>query len=153
VPVTAKLSREFYEKFGDKVVDELVALFNQVDTTYRTELRELNELNFARFDDKLERRLAEFRADLGSQLTALGSSSERRLGEADSKWERRLAELDGRWERRLAELDSKWEKRLAESDARSADRIGDLRAELIKWMFLFWLGTVASMMGFRVLAP
>jgi hypothetical protein len=24
MPVTAKLSREFYDKFGDKVVDELV---------------------------------------------------------------------------------------------------------------------------------
>jgi len=30
-----------------------------VDATYRTELRELNELNFARFDAKLEQRVAE----------------------------------------------------------------------------------------------
>ena len=28
--------------------------FNRVDATYRTELRELNELNFGRFDAKLE---------------------------------------------------------------------------------------------------
>ena len=27
--------------------------FNQVDATYRSELRELNDLNFARFDAKL----------------------------------------------------------------------------------------------------
>src|SRR2546422_628961 len=32
----------------------LVDWFNRVDATYRTELRELNELNFGRFDAKLE---------------------------------------------------------------------------------------------------
>jgi len=54
VPVTAKLSRKFYEKFGDELTNELVEWFNKVDATYRTELRELNELNFGRFDAKLE---------------------------------------------------------------------------------------------------
>ena len=52
--VTAKLSRKFYEKFGDELTNELVEWFNKVDATYRTELRELNELNFGRFDAKLE---------------------------------------------------------------------------------------------------
>ena len=37
---------------------------NNVDATYRTDLRELNELNFARFDAKLEQRLAEFRVEV-----------------------------------------------------------------------------------------
>jgi len=35
-----------------------------VDATYRLDLRELNELNFQRFEAKLEQRLAEFGADL-----------------------------------------------------------------------------------------
>ncbi|HUQ14610.1 MAG TPA: hypothetical protein VM094_01045 [Gemmatimonadales bacterium] len=35
-----------------------------MDLTYRADLRELNELNFARFDAKLEQRLAELRIDL-----------------------------------------------------------------------------------------
>ena len=54
MPVTAKLSRKFYETFGDDITNELVDWFNKVDATYRTELRELNELNFGRFDAKLE---------------------------------------------------------------------------------------------------
>jgi len=36
----------------------------QVDDTYRGQLRELNELNFARFDAKLEQRLAEVKAGI-----------------------------------------------------------------------------------------
>ena len=76
MPVTAKLSRKFYETFGDEIAKELVEWFNQVDTTYRTELREVNELNFARFDAKLEQRIAELRAELatleGRLLARLG---------------------------------------------------------------------------------
>jgi hypothetical protein len=38
--------------------------FNMVDATYRSELRELNELNYTRFDAKLEQRVAELRAEM-----------------------------------------------------------------------------------------
>jgi hypothetical protein len=55
VPVTAKLSRKFYDKLGDDVANELVEWFNAVDATYRSDLRELNELNFARFVEKIEK--------------------------------------------------------------------------------------------------
>ena len=62
--MTAKLSKHFYDGLGEDIANELVEWFNAVDLTYRTDLRELNELNFARFDAKLEQRLAELRADL-----------------------------------------------------------------------------------------
>ena len=68
MPVTAKLSRTFYEKFGDDVANELVDWFNMVDATYRSDLRELNELNFARFDAKLEQRLAQLETRLTKRL-------------------------------------------------------------------------------------
>jgi hypothetical protein len=68
MPITAKLSRKFYDKLGDDVANELVEWFNQVDAIYRADLRELNELNFARFDAKLEQRLAELKAELRSEI-------------------------------------------------------------------------------------
>jgi hypothetical protein len=60
MPVTAKLSPKFYETFGDDLANEIVEWFNQVDLTYRTELRDLNDMNFARLEAKL--------ADLRSEL-------------------------------------------------------------------------------------
>jgi len=47
--------------------------FNAVDATYRADLRELNEINFARFDAKLEQRLAELRAELVKELADVKS--------------------------------------------------------------------------------
>jgi len=92
MPVTAKLSRKFYEKFGDDLTNELVEWFNQVDATYRSELREINDLNWARFEAKLEQRIAEVRADLRAGLA-------------------------------------------------------NLKAELVRWMFLFWIGTLGTLIA------
>ena len=39
-----------------------------MDPTYRSDLRDLNELNFARFDAKLEQRIAELRAELRTEM-------------------------------------------------------------------------------------
>jgi MoxR-like ATPase len=82
MPVTAKLSQAFYDRLGHQVADEMVDWFNQVDAANRTDLRELNELNFARFDAKLEQRFAE---------SAL--AFEQRLGEASRVIERQVAKL------------------------------------------------------------
>ena len=68
MPVTARLSRKFYEKFGEELTNELVDWFNSVDATYRADLREVNELNFARFDAKLEQRIAQLSAELRVEI-------------------------------------------------------------------------------------
>jgi len=107
MPVTAKLSRRFYETFGDEIANELVELFNRVDDAYRSEFRELFEVHFSRFDAKLEQRVAQL----------------------DAKLERRVAELDAKLEQRVAELRTD---------------LGNMRAGLVKWMFLFWTGNFVA---------
>lgn len=85
MPVTAKLSRKFYEALGDDVANELVEWFNQVDATYRFDLRELNEINFARFDARLEHRIVESEARLRKDITEL--RAELRTGLAELRAE------------------------------------------------------------------
>lgn len=68
VSLIPRALEEFYQRLGHKVADELVDWFNQVDITYRSEFRELFELEFARFDAKLEQRLAEAKAELQTEF-------------------------------------------------------------------------------------
>ncbi len=151
MPVTAKLSKAFSDKMGDQVATELVEWFNAVDATYRTDLREINELNFARFDAKVEQRFAQADAKL-----------ERRFAEADAKWEQRFAEADAKLERRFAESDAKWEQRLSRVEARfeTCATRADL-AELIatverrlgeqsRWMFAMWASLMLAFFGLYV---
>jgi hypothetical protein len=121
MPVTAKLSKLFYDRLGEQIANELVDWFNQVDATYRADLRELNELNFARFDAKLEQRLAELSA----------------------KWRVQWEQLDAKLEQRVAQLDAKLEQRTAELRAEMAKQ----KTELVRWMFGFWIATIVPLSG------
>ena len=95
MPVTAKLSRKFYEKFGDDIAGELVDWFNAVDLTYQTQLRELNELSWERFKATLQGEIASLRSELRTEMSAM-------------------------------------------------------RADLIKWMFVFWCGNMIGLGGLIV---
>ncbi len=64
---------------GEQIANELVDWFNAVDATYKAELRELNELNFARFDAKVEQRFAESDARLERHIADFRSSVEDKL--------------------------------------------------------------------------
>ena len=151
MPVTARLSKQFYERLGEQVANELVDWFNAVDATYKAELREFNELNFARFDAKVEQRFAQSEARLEQRFAEADVKLERRFAEAEVKMEQRFAEADVKMEQRFAEADVKLEQRFAQSDAKLEQRtselrgaISDLKAEMIKWMFLFWAGSVVA---------
>ena len=85
MPVTAKFSREFYDKFGHEAVGELVDFLNRLDSGYRGGLRELNDLNFVRFDAKLEQRAAELEARIDTRAAELEAALERRIGQAESR--------------------------------------------------------------------
>lgn len=68
VPITARLSREFYDRLGDTVAHELVEWFNAVDTQYRQEFRDLFEAHFGRFEARLQQGLAELRSELRAEF-------------------------------------------------------------------------------------
>ena len=106
----AKLSREFYDRFGDKVTDELVNCLNSIEASYRAEIKDLFAAHFGRFEEKLERRLAETAANLG------------------------------RFEEKL-------ERRLAETTAELRVEIHSVKADLIKWTFVFWAPVALAMIG------
>jgi len=92
MPVAIRLSKRLSEKLGDEAANELVEWFNSVDAAYRADIREFNELSFARFDAKLEQRLAEFGAEIRIEMSKLEKS-------------------------------------------------------LVRWMFVFWIGSWATMIG------
>jgi uncharacterized protein YicC (UPF0701 family) len=141
VPITAKFSEQFYRKLGHEAVDELVNWFNAVDATYRGDLRELNEHNFARFDAKLEQR-----------LTQLDAKMEQRAAQLDAKLEQRVAQLDAKLEQGLTEVRADFAGQAAKLEQRLAEVRADLRDELqaqgrrlLLWMVGLWITAVAAL--------
>lgn len=71
MPVTARLSGKFYERFGDDIANELVEWFNAVDSTYQIQLKEINDLNWARMEarfDVFEARMNTFESRMEAQF-------------------------------------------------------------------------------------
>ena len=145
--VTAKLSRRFYETFGDEIANELVEWFNQVDATYRADLLQINELNISRFDAKLEQRVAQVQANLEQRITLIQAKLEPRITQVQAKLEQRIAQVEAKLEQRITHVEAKLEQRITQVEAKLVQRIADLRAELIKWMFVFWAGTLVPLGG------
>lgn len=85
MPITAKLSKRFYDRLGEDVVNELVGLLNLIDSTYRSELREANDANWARFEAKLDAQTDALRGEFRSEIAKLEATMERRLGE-QTRW-------------------------------------------------------------------
>ncbi|MFI5209542.1 MAG: hypothetical protein ACHQ2E_03770 [Gemmatimonadales bacterium] len=129
--MTARLSRRFYDALGDEIANELVDWFNAVDLTYRTELRELNDLHWARMDARFDA--------LTAELRAMESRFDAKLRAMEARFDGKLVELEARTNARFDALQSLLGKQLAET-----------RADLIKWMFVFWVGTMLTMIGFMV---
>jgi hypothetical protein len=140
MPVTAKLSRLFYDRLGEQLTNELVDWFNQVDATYRSDLRELNELNFARFDAKMEQRFAEADARL-----------ERRFAQYEAKWEQRFAHVEATMDRRFAEADAKLEQAVASLRGEMRTGFAEQRSDLLRWMFVYWGSSVVTTIGLVLL--
>ena len=125
MPVTAKLSLRLYEKLGEAVANELVEWFNSVDATYRSDLRELNELNFSRFDARLEQRVAELRAELRGSLRALEGGLSALEARMEARFEAFEGKLVGRFESRIAEV----------------------RTEMQRWMLASWASMMLVLLG------
>ena len=88
----AKLSREFYDRFGDKVTDELVNCLNSIEASYRAEIKDLFAAHFGRFEEKLERRTAETATHF--------AHFEEKLARFEERFEHRLAATRGSCGRR-----------------------------------------------------
>jgi len=128
MPVTAKLSQLFYDRPGEQVTNELVDWFNAVDATYRADLRELNELNFARFDAKLEQRLAELRAELRSEIARLEAKLEQLRAELRAE----IGRLEARIDERAASLTANVEQRFTVQG---------------RWLIAGWASILAAVIG------
>ena len=71
MPVTARLSSRFYERFGDETTNELVNWLNAVDAEFRSELRDRDDRNWDRYRAELRSEVSAARGDLKTEIAAM----------------------------------------------------------------------------------
>lgn len=121
--ITGKLSRRLHETLGDEAADEMVGWMQGIDAQ-RAELRELNELSVSR----LEARFGQVEA---------------RFGQVDA----RLDQLEAKLEAGLAKTDADLRRVMEAGFARLEIKIEQRTADIMKWSFVFWVGSVVALSG------
>jgi hypothetical protein len=139
MPIAAKLSRTLYETLGREGAEAMVDWMQQVETQ-RSELRELNDLSFARIDA----RFGEARADLDLRFARVDT----RLTELRAELDLRFARVDMRLTELRAELDLRFahvDTRFATLEKTLVEHIERRFSDLIKWAFVFWVGSTVTL--------
>jgi hypothetical protein len=139
MPITAKLSRQFYEKLGDEVTNELVTWLNAVDDSYRQEFRELFDANFG----QVRAEMAQLRAEMRGEMSRLRAEmlSEMSLLRAEVRTE--MAQVRGE----MSLLRGEMSQLRTELRGDVKNKVGEAEKRLVGWMFKLWIGQVAVTIG------
>jgi len=160
VPVTAKFSKEFYDKLGHEVADELVDWFNAVDATYRSDFKDLFDTSFGRLEAILDSRLVQFEAKLDRRFVDIEAKWDKRFVGLEAKWDKRFLGLEAKIDRRFADVDARFAQQSVEINARFVEfgaqvdvKLERLEKRLLRWMFVFWVGSLGTVITLLRLFP
>jgi hypothetical protein len=106
------------DKLGDEGVDSLIRLLNQSQQNQKQDL-------MVYLEEKYEHRL-------GEEVGAISVT---------------IAETEKRLDNRITEEIGKVNERITKEIAGVKTDLANTRADLIKWMFIFWMGQVVALVG------
>ncbi|MBF0552943.1 MAG: DUF1640 domain-containing protein [Nitrospirae bacterium] len=131
------------ERLGDEASEDFAALINGIDLGARKDAIAIAE-------ERFERRLVE---ETGKLRIDIGKLNERISVEIGKVNERISVEI-GKVNERISEETGKLRVEIGKVNERISEESGKLRAEIantkadiIKWMFLFWIGQTAVMVA------
>jgi gas vesicle protein len=157
------------DRLGDEGVDSLIRLLNQSQQNQKQDLmvyleekyeHRLGEeigaisITIAETEKRLDNRITEEIGKVNERLTEEIGKVNERLTEEIGKVNERLTEEIGKVNERLTEEIGKVNERITKEIADVKVEISNVRsdasknhANLIKWMFIFWMGQVIALVG------
>jgi sirohydrochlorin ferrochelatase len=154
--------RPLREKLGEEGTDALIALINEAGENNK---QSVIEVVAERFERRLAEEIGKLRAEIAEAMGKLRaevagevSTLRAELSEETNKLRAELsgetnklrAELSGETNKLRAELSegtNKLRAELSEGTNKLRAELHDLRANLIQWMFVFWIGQIGVLTG------
>ena len=113
-----QVGKTLREKLGEEGVQELIDLINSSQQQQKEDI-----------------------------LTFVEEKFERRLSEEISKLRVDMVEMNQQLRGEMVEMNQQLRGEMVEQMAKLRTEISQTRAELIKWMFIFWVGQVGMILG------
>ena len=135
------------EKLGEDGADALISLINQSQSNNKAEILQFVE-------EKFERRLSEELGKVSERITDEFAKINQRITEEISGVRGELAKeiggVRGELAKEISGVRGEMAKEIASVRGEIAGVRGELanvRADLIKWMFIFWVGQIGAIIG------
>ena len=143
------------ERLGTDGAMELVEVLNQAFEEERRNLLVLVE-------DRYERRLSEEIGGLSQEMVEMGAKLRQEMTEMGAGLRQEMAQMEVGLRQEMAQMEAGLRQEMAEMEARLREEINKVRtemaemearlqaemakrhSELIRWMFIFWLGQFIS---------
>ncbi len=132
--------RPLREKLGEEGTDALIALINEAGENNK---QSVIEVVAERFERRLAEEIGKLRAEIAE---AMGKLRTEVAGEI-SKLRVELSEETNELRAQLSEETNKLRVELSEGTNRLRAELHELRANLIQWMFVFWIGQIGVLTG------
>lgn len=151
MPAPAKFSEQSYERVGHQFVEELVDWLIRNDHAFRSELREINELNFARFEATLDKRMEGLEARIDRRILGVEAKLDQEIHAVEVKLEQRIHAVEVNLTSEVARLEDSIRSQTAalrgDLLVAMAQMETRMTRRLLGWMFVFWTGTTITLLG------
>jgi ABC-type phosphate transport system auxiliary subunit len=81
-----------------------------------------------------------YRTEFRDLFTAHAGRLEDRMGQLETRMDEKLSQLETRFDEKLSQLEIRM-------NARMDAKLEALKSELLRWMFLFWVGTMGTVVA------
>ncbi|MEW6620298.1 MAG: hypothetical protein AB1422_13355 [bacterium] len=135
MPVIA-VPRVLREKLGEDGVDSLVELFNKSEERIKEDVITLSAEKFAR-------RLSEEISGVRSDIAIMEGKLEARISGVRAEMKEEVTSLRAEMKEEVTSLRAE----MKEETSKIRVEMAQFKSEIIKWMFLFWIGQIACMAG------
>lgn len=161
MPATETLLKKLKETLGEEAASDLVTWVDHSSAREIAQLRELADLHYSRFDARLEQRLAELEAGLRTEMgqayaalrTEMGqayAALRTEMGQGQAALRTEMGQGQAALRTEMAQGQAGLRTEMANGLAALRVEMASLRADMMKWMFIYWMGTIIPLAGLMV---
>jgi len=93
--------------------------------------------------ERFERRLAESASVLRIQIAQTEAALRQEIAQLEMRLRQEMAQLELRLRQEMGQLETRVRQELAGMEVRITGEIASNRVELLKWSFVFWIGSLS----------
>jgi len=128
------------QKLGEDGAEALVELLNRLQ-----ENQKISILQFV--EEKFERRLTEEISALREEIAQNSAALREEIAQNSAALREEIAQNNAALREEIAQNSATLRGEIAQSNASLREEIASVQANMIKWMFIFWIGQVGVILG------